>query len=78
VSELLDPASSEALDSVSSADRFAELAVELHESDGVGETVEAVLSFALDAVGCTQAGVAVLNRGRLEVAAVTDPVIEDI
>jgi GAF domain-containing protein len=78
VSELLDPVSSEALDSVSSADRFAELAVELHESDGVGETVEAVLSFALDAVGCTQAGVAVLNRGRLEVAAVTDPVIEDI
>jgi GAF domain-containing protein len=78
VSELLDPASSEALDSVSSADRFAELAVELHESDGVGETVEAVLSFALDAVGCTQAGVAVLNRGRLEVAAVTDPVIKDI
>jgi GAF domain-containing protein len=69
---------SEVVEPVGSADRFAELAVELHESDGVVETVEAVLSFALDAVGCTQAGVAVLTRGRLEVAAVTDPVIEDI
>jgi GAF domain-containing protein len=69
---------SEVLESVSTADRFAELAVELHESDGVVETVEAVLSFALDAVGCTQAGVAVLTRGRLEVTAVTDPVIEQM
>jgi GAF domain-containing protein len=68
----------EVLDPVSNADRFAELAVELHESGGVVETVEAVLSFALDAVGCTQAGVAVLNHGLLEVAAVTDPVIEQI
>jgi GAF domain-containing protein len=66
------------LESASTADRFAELAVELHESDGVVETVEAVLSFAVDAVGCTHAGLAVLNRGRLEIAAVTDPAIEEI
>ncbi|ADB30997.1 ANTAR domain protein with unknown sensor [Kribbella flavida DSM 17836] len=60
------------------ADQFAELALELHASDGVTETIDTVLAFALDAVGCAQAGAALLNHGRLEIAAVTDPVIERI
>ncbi|TWD82456.1 GAF domain-containing protein [Kribbella amoyensis] len=66
------------LDPTGTADRFAELAMELHASEGVEETIETVLSFALDAIGCTHAGCVLQERGRLEVAAVTDPVIERI
>jgi GAF domain-containing protein len=59
------------------ADVFARLAVELHEESSVEETVEAVLQFALQAVKCTHAGVALSHRGgRLETVAVTDPVVE--
>lgn len=59
------------------ADVFAQLAVELHEEPGVEETVEAVLQFALQAVSCTHAGVALSQRrGQLETLAVTDPLIE--
>ncbi len=59
------------------ADVFARLAVELHEESGVEETVEAVLQFALQAVSCTHAGVALSHRGgKLETVAVTDPVVE--
>jgi GAF domain-containing protein len=61
------------------ADVFAELAVELHESDGVEETIEAVLQFALQAVNCTQAGLVLAQRGgRIEIAAVTGAVVETI
>ncbi|QNE17549.1 GAF and ANTAR domain-containing protein [Kribbella qitaiheensis] len=61
------------------ADVFAELAIELHQSDGVEETVEAVLQFALQAVNCTQAGLALAQRGgRIEIAAVTGPVVETV
>jgi GAF domain-containing protein len=59
------------------ADVFARLALELHEESSVEETVEAVLQFALQAVKCTHAGVALSHRGgRLETVAVTDPVVE--
>jgi GAF domain-containing protein len=59
------------------ADVFARLALELHEEPGVEETVEAVLQFALQAVKCTHAGVALSHRGgRLETVAVTHPVVE--
>ncbi|MFF1820722.1 GAF and ANTAR domain-containing protein [Kribbella sp. NPDC058245] len=62
-----------------SADRFAQLAVELHDSDGVDETVQAVVEFALQALDCSHAGVALVTRGgRLEIPAVTDPVVADI
>lgn len=59
------------------ADVFARLAIELHEEPGVAETVEAVVQFALQAVSCTYAGVALAQRGgKLETIAVTDPLVE--
>lgn len=63
-----------------SAEGFAQLALELHDSDGVEETVEAVVEFALQALNCSHAGVALTsNRGRdLEIPAVTHPVVAEI
>ena len=62
-----------------SADTFARLAVELHDAPGVEETVEAVVQFALQALNCTYAGVALHSRGsRTTIAAVTDPIVADI
>jgi GAF domain-containing protein len=62
-----------------SADAFARLAVELHDTDGVGETVEAVVQFALQALSCRYAGVVLNERGhKLTIAAVTAPVICDL
>jgi GAF domain-containing protein len=61
------------------ADVFARLAVELHSAGGVEETIDAVVQFALQALGCSYAGVALSNRGRrLEIPAVTDPVVAEI
>ncbi|WP_328989046.1 GAF and ANTAR domain-containing protein [Kribbella sp. NBC_01245] len=61
------------------AHTYAELAMELHDADGVEETVDAVLQFALKAVNCTHAGLALAVRGhRAEVGAVTDPVVEQM
>jgi GAF domain-containing protein len=61
------------------AARFAQLAVDLHESGGMEETVEAVVAFALQALDCSHAGVALIVNGRrLEVPAVTDPVVAEI
>lgn len=61
------------------ADVFARLAVELHRESGVEETIDAVLQFALPAVGCTHGGVVLACRGgRLEPAASTAPVVEQI
>ena len=62
-----------------SADSFARLAIEMHEAPGVEEAIEAVVQFALQALSCTYAGVALYARGsRPEVAAVTDPVVADV
>ena len=62
-----------------SADTFARLSIELHDAPGVEETVDAVVQFALQALNCTYAGVALYTRGsRPEVAAVTDPVVADV
>jgi GAF domain-containing protein len=60
------------------ADRFAALAVELHESVGLTETVQAVVEFALQALDCSHAGVALSVRGRPDVPAATDPVVAQI
>ncbi len=58
------------------ADAFAQLAVELHDSGGIGETVDAVVQFALQALSCKYAGVVLLERGGKPVtAAVTDPAL---
>jgi GAF domain-containing protein len=62
-----------------SADAFAHLAIELHDAPGVEETIDAVVQFALQALSCTYAGVALYARGSPpEVAAVTDPVVADV
>lgn len=62
-----------------SADAFARLAIELHDAPSVEETVDAVVQFALQAVTCTYAGIALNVRGpRAEIAAVTDPVVADV
>ena len=62
-----------------SADAFAHLAIELHDAPGVDETIDAVVQFALQALSCTYAGVALYARGsQPEVAAVTDPVVADV
>lgn len=66
-------------DELSAAEMFARLATELHDSDGVGETVEAVVEFAVRALSCSHAGVLFAARGgRPEIAAVSDPVIGTI
>ena len=60
------------------ADAFARLAVELHDAGNVEETVEAVVQFALQAEACSYAGVVLTLRGKLEIAAVTDPLVTEI
>jgi len=67
----LDPAAADM------AETFARLALELHDADGVGETIDAVVQFALQALNCSYAGVA-LNAKGPQVAAVTDPVVADV
>ncbi|WP_020386886.1 GAF and ANTAR domain-containing protein [Kribbella catacumbae] len=57
------------------ADAFAQLAVELHESGGIGETVDTVVQFALHALSCKYAGVVLIEHGQPVIAAATDPVL---
>jgi hypothetical protein len=57
------------------AERFAQLALDLHDSGGMEETVQAVVEFALQALDCSHAGVALIVRGRLEIPATTDPIV---
>ena len=65
-------------DGANVADVFAKLAVELHEEPGVGETVDAVVQFALHAVSCTHAGVQLTQRGgQWETITATDPLVEE-
>ncbi|WP_433158392.1 GAF and ANTAR domain-containing protein [Kribbella sp. CA-247076] len=67
------------LDAISAtADQFARLAVELHDTSGVQETVDTVVEFALQALNCSHAGVALSVRGGPEIPAVTDPVVAEI
>ncbi|WP_133977729.1 GAF and ANTAR domain-containing protein [Kribbella voronezhensis] len=66
-------------DGMATADAFARLAVELHDSEGVEETIHAVVAFAIQALDCSHAGVATAGRGRKpEIPAVTDPVVAEI
>ena len=61
------------------AERFAQLAVELHDMPGLADTAEAVVDFALQALGCRYAGIALAARGRhAEICAVTDPVVQSL
>ena len=60
------------------AEAFARLAVELHGAGGLEETVEVVVQFALQALDCSHAGVALYSRGRPQVPAATDPLVCEI
>jgi GAF domain-containing protein len=58
---------------------FARLAVDMYDAEGVEETVEAVVEFALKALECSFAGVALYTRGgQPEIPAVTDPLVAEI
>jgi GAF domain-containing protein len=66
-------------DAAASADAFAQLAVELHNSPTVEETVETVVQFALQALNCSHAGVALSVRGgETEIVAGTDPTVAEM
>ena len=66
-------------DASNSAGLFAELAVDLRDSDGLPETVDMVVQFALNALDCTHAGVVFAVRGgRADIAAVTSPALAAI
>lgn len=61
------------------AEPFAELALQLHDEETERATVEAVLGFALNAVGCDYAGIIFIHgKTRVETVAATDPVIADL
>lgn len=61
------------------AEHFAELAVALHDEQTVEETLDEVLRFALDGVGCSMAGVVFVHgRGRIETAAATEPAVREL
>ncbi|HZX07601.1 GAF and ANTAR domain-containing protein [Kribbella sp.] len=61
------------------AEFFSRLAMEMHEADGIEETVQAVVEYAIQALNCEYAGVALrTSGGRLEIPAVTDPVVAEI
>ncbi|MFC0623488.1 GAF and ANTAR domain-containing protein [Kribbella deserti] len=62
----------------SAAREFAELATELHDTNTVEETVEAVVQFALRAVNVEHAGVVLATRDTIEISAVSDPLLDDI
>ncbi|MEU4194925.1 GAF and ANTAR domain-containing protein [Kribbella sp. NPDC026611] len=57
------------------ADAFARLAVEMHAAEGVEETVETVVRFALSALHCSHAGVALYTGSKAGIPAVTDPLM---
>ncbi|MGW7680841.1 GAF and ANTAR domain-containing protein [Kribbella sp. NPDC054772] len=57
---------------------FACLALEMHAAAGVEETVATVVEFALHALGCEFAGVALQTAAGPEIPAVTDPAVTKI
>ncbi|MFI5728808.1 GAF and ANTAR domain-containing protein [Kribbella sp. NPDC051587] len=63
----------------SSAEAFSRLAAELQAVDGIEETVEAVVQFALQAVWCQYASVVLITQGRRpELLASTDPKLAEL
>lgn len=58
---------------------FATWAVKLHNVAGMTQTLEAVMGFAVQAVGCPHAGICLMRAGgKLELAAATDAVAEAV
>ena len=77
----LDDASAPPADTAEphAAGRFADLALELHNTESLDETVQTVVDFALQALDCSHAGVTlVTSGGRPEIAAVTSPVVAEV
>ncbi|GAA1706586.1 GAF and ANTAR domain-containing protein [Kribbella yunnanensis] len=65
--------------STGAVQRFAQLALELYDADGVIDTAETVADFAVEAVGCSYSGIALAARGApFEIGAVTAPVVETL
>lgn len=61
------------------AEAFARLALDLHDVDGLDETVERILEFAVKTFDCGYAGVILVHGGsRVETVAATDPVVEGL
>lgn len=61
------------------AEEFAKLALDLHEVESFGETVDRVLEFALKALGCAYAGVILVHaRERAETVAATHPLVAEL
>ncbi|TWD81897.1 GAF domain-containing protein [Kribbella amoyensis] len=57
------------------SEQFGELAMHLHDQDGVLATVEGVLQFAVEALHYDHASVMLMNRKRAETIAATDPLV---
>lgn len=55
-------------------DRYEQLVVRLHEAADTRQTVDRLLSFAVEFLGCDHATVALRRRGRVDVTAATDEV----
>jgi GAF domain-containing protein len=63
----------------SSAEAFGRLAAELQDADGVEQTVETVVRFALRAVRCEHAAVVLITKARRpQVTALTDPRLAEL
>ncbi|WP_041289953.1 GAF and ANTAR domain-containing protein [Kribbella flavida] len=63
----------------SSAEAFGRLAAELQDADGVEQTVEAVVQYALQAVWCEYASVVLITkRRRPQIMALTDPKLAEL
>lgn len=61
------------------SDKFAEMALRLHDEGSVAETVDLVLDYALHTVGCEYAGVIFVHKKTIiESVAATDPLIEKL
>ncbi len=61
------------------ADEFAELALSLHDGNGVEETLTRLLEYAVGELDCAYAGVTVVHaKQRIETLAATDPVVADL
>jgi len=60
------------------AGECARLAVKLHAARGVIETAQAAMEHAISALGASYAGLIVGEPGNLEIAAVTDQVIDQL
>lgn len=66
-------------DTAPDAEAFAQLALDLHDVDGLDETVDRILDFAVSMFGCRYAGIILVHGGsRVETVAATDPVVEGL